>query len=106
MTTTATMEHVDPATGEVTEKDVTGLFNLEPSTPGTVPQGVVDELCRTKTIANDYAQAFGDAVKAQAEKHQVKPGALRRYISALVGDKIEEAEAEAEDLTRLIEAGQ
>lgn len=80
-------------------------FNLEPPTPGVVPERVIFDLRNAYRIAKDYAGALSDALKAQAEKHDVKPGALRRYIAALEGDKVDEAAAEAADLERLIEAG-
>jgi hypothetical protein len=72
--------------------------------PGQVPQPVIDELRQACRTAADFTQAFGDACKAQAEKYKIKPKALRRYITALEGDKLDEAEAEAEDLQALIEA--
>lgn len=80
-----------------------GTFALEPSAePGHVPERVIDELRQARTTAKDYAQAFADAVKAQAEKYRVKPGALRRYVTALEADKLEELDAETDDLDRLI----
>jgi hypothetical protein len=77
-------------------------FSLEPSEPGTVPARVIDELRRAYREATDYAGAFGDAVKAQAEKYMINAKALRRYIAALEGDKLDEAAEEAADLERLI----
>lgn len=81
-------------------------FNLEPSTtPGEVPQRVIDELCEAKRTAQDYAQAFNDAAKAQAEKYKVNAAALKRYVGAIVGDKIETLEVENEHLERLLAKG-
>lgn len=80
-------------------------FALEPSEPGVVPARVIDELRRCYREAKDYTQALADAVKAQAEKHSIAPGALRKYIAALEGDKTDEVSKEIEDLARLIEAG-
>ena len=84
---------IDPATGE---------FMLEPSEPGIVPERVIAELRQARTIAKDHAQAFSDAVTAQATKYQIKPGALKRYVCALEADKLEELDAETDDLDRLI----
>lgn len=85
--------------GEKTE------FALEPSEPGVVPARVVDELRRCYREARDYTQALGDAIKAQAEKHGIDAGALRKYVAALEGDRVEDTRKEIEDLQRLIEAG-
>lgn len=80
-----------------------GTFTLEPGMkPGDVPQRVIDELRHTYRVAKDYAGAFSDALKAQAEKHQIAPAALRRYIAALEGDKLDEATKEANDFERLL----
>ncbi len=77
-------------------------FALEPSEPGRVPQRVIDELCNAYRIAANYAAAFNDANKAQAEKHQIEPKALRKYIAALESDKTDEARKEADDLLGLL----
>jgi hypothetical protein len=78
-------------------------FNLEPTTPGQVPERVIEELRAACHTAVDYAGAFADACKAQAEKYGIKPGALKRYVKALEGDKLEDVEAETDDLQALIE---
>lgn len=80
-------------------------FALEAIVPGVVPPRVIAELREAHRIATDYALGFGDALKAQAEKHKVAPKALRRYIVALESDKVKDAEKEADDLARLIEVG-
>ncbi len=81
-------------------------FDLEPpSSPGHIPERVILELRQACATAADYSGAFSDACKAQAEKHGIKPGALKRYIKALEGDKLDDAEQEAEDLQALIESG-
>lgn len=77
-------------------------FDLESEKPGNVPARVIDELRHCYREAKDYTGALTDAIKNQAEKHKIKPGALRRYIAALEGDKLDEAAAEAADLERLI----
>ena len=70
--------------------------------PGQVPDRVIEELRTACRTATDYGQAFGEACAAQAEKYHIKPKALRRYIVALEGDKLDDVEAEAEDLQALI----
>ena len=72
--------------------------------PEHIPQTVVDLLREACRIAADYSGAFGDACTATAEKYKIKPKALRRYIVALEGDKLADAEKEAEDLSALIES--
>ncbi len=79
-------------------------FELEePLQPGHVPPRVVDELRSAYRVAADYAGAFNDALKAQAEKHAIAPKALRRYIAALESDSLDDARKELDDLSRLIE---
>jgi hypothetical protein len=77
-------------------------FKLESTQPGHVPAGVIEELRRLRTEANEASTDFREAIKVQADKHKVKPAALRRYVIALGRDKVDEAKAEAEDLERLI----
>jgi len=70
--------------------------------PGQIPERVIEELRAACHQAADYAGAFSDCCKAQAEKYKIKPGALKRYIKALEGDKLEDVEAETDDLQSLI----
>lgn len=78
-------------------------FNLEPDAPaGKVPQRVVDELVRCRTEAKDYAQAYTDAIKAQAEKHKLKPSALKKYVNAIEADKREDLRKEVDDVEKLL----
>ncbi len=70
--------------------------------PGQIPERVIEELREACHQAADYSGAFADACKAQAEKYKIKPGALKRYIKALEGDKLEDVEAETDDLAALI----
>lgn len=69
---------------------------------GEVPQDVIYELVAAKVTAKDYAQALKDAIKAQATKYGVKPGALTKYIAALEADKVEDVRAETAALADLI----
>lgn len=100
----------DPeATGSITHIDGDGKrtelgdFKLEPSEPdGNIPQRVIDELVESRRIAKDYAQGYADALKAQAEKYKLKPGALKRYVNAVEGNTLEDLDAEADDLAKLL----
>jgi hypothetical protein len=81
---------------------MTAPFALEPSEPGVVPERVIDELRQFYRVAKDHTGALADAVKAQAEKHSIRPTALRRYIAALENDSLDDAAKEAADLEKLI----
>ena len=84
---------------------MTDDFALEaPGAPGHIPERVILDLRQACHTAADYAGAFTDACNAQAEKHGIKPGALKRFIKALENDKLDDAEKEAEDLQELIAA--
>lgn len=89
---------------EMTSATAAPPFELEaPLEPGKVPERVIDELRTSFRIATDYAGAFSDALRAQAEKHRIHPKALRRYIVALEGDKVGDAKKELDDLERLLD---
>ncbi|HEY1283029.1 MAG TPA: hypothetical protein VGE96_00990 [Steroidobacteraceae bacterium] len=96
----------EPLKGTVTHIDSQGKkteFELEAApVKGEIPERVLDELVQAKTSAKDYASAFADAVKAQAKKYEIKPAALRKYITAREADKLEEVDAELTDLAKLI----
>ena len=78
-------------------------FELEPSVPpGEIPQATIDELRECRRRAKDFAQAFSEAVKAQAEKYGIAPGALRKYVCALEDDTVERVADETADLERLL----
>jgi len=57
------------------------------------------ELENACEVAVDYAGAFRDACKAQAEQHQLEPAALSRYVKARVADKLDKL-AREQDTTR------
>lgn len=79
-------------------------FNLEASDPaGLPPDAVIEELRGCRRTAKEAVKAYADALGAQAAKYKVKRPALKRYIAALEEDAIEEAEAEMNDLERLLE---
>lgn len=92
---TATLYHNDEKVAE---------FGLEAPTPGAPSEYVIAELRRCYREAKDYTGAF--AIKVQAEKHKLKPAALRRYVAALEGDKVADAAQEASDLEMLIEGAE
>lgn len=73
--------------------------------PEHIPTAVIDELREACRIAAGYSGAFSDACKAQAEKHHIAPGALKRYIRALEADKLDAATQEAGDFVILVERG-
>lgn len=86
-----------------TEQPAAPDFALEPTVePGHLPQRVIEELRHSYRVARDYSEAFGDCVKAQAEKHKIVPAALRKYIAALEDDKVPKVRKEAESLQTLI----
>lgn len=84
--------------------DAPDEFALESPVAGIPPAGVIEELRHLRRVAADAVTDYGEALKAQAERHNIKRGALRRYIAALESDKTEDAAEEARDLERLIEA--
>lgn len=85
------------------EGDAGTKFDLEPSpVRGEVPAAVREELVALKVAAKDAAAGFAAAIEAQAEKYGVSRPALRRYITAMAGDKLEALEAENESLAQLL----
>lgn len=79
-------------------------FELAPPQAGVPSPQVIEELRHLRRIAADAVKDYGEAIKAQAEKHGVKRGALRKYIAALEMDKTGDAAEEARDLERLVES--
>ena len=79
-------------------------FALESGVPGEVPSRVIEELRSLRNAQNEATATFRDAVKVQAEKHKLKPKALRRYVNALASDKVDEAKVECEQIVHLIDA--
>lgn len=83
-------------------KKRTSATTEPPAAHEDIPERVLDELVHAKTAAKDYAAAFGDAVKKQAEKYGLKVAALRQYVAARESDKTEEKKAEVKDLADLL----
>ena len=78
------------------------VLEPSPAANGEVPAAVITELRVQYADHKDSGAALSEAIKLQAEKYGVKPGALRRYIAALEQDSVEDVEAECKDLERLI----
>ena len=58
-----------------------------------IPKATIDELVGLRSEAKLAAETFSEAVAAQAEKHNVNKGALKKYVSALEADKLDEETA-------------
>ena len=58
------------------------------------PAATIHELETACAQAKDLAAAFSDAVKSQAEKYQLDPQGLAKYIRARVNDKVDKLRAE------------
>lgn len=67
-----------------------------------IPKGTLDELVACKLQASDYTKSLAEAIKAQAEKHQVDPKALRKAVTAMAADKREEAREEADAVSAIL----
>ena len=67
-----------------------------------IPVPTIDELVAVRHIARDHAQAYTDAIKAQAEKYGIPRSALRRYVNAIADDKIGDLGEEQEALVALL----
>jgi hypothetical protein len=77
-------------------------FALESPEPGKVPDNVIAHLRALRKRAKEAGWEFKEAIKVQAEKFDVAPGALRSYVVGLEDDTLSELAAEAADLERLI----
>lgn len=70
-----------------------------------IPSDILDELVVLRTKAKDAAANFTEAVKAQAEDHEIGKGALRRFVCAVEmadSEKMAQFEAEIEAIQRLL----
>jgi hypothetical protein len=68
-----------------------------------IDKATIDELVTLRADARLSAENFSEAIKAQAEKHEITKGALRRYICALEKDALESLSDEQSDLEALLE---
>lgn len=76
---------------------------LEPSPKaGEIPDSVLDELVAGKDRAKNAATDFASAVERVAEKYKVKKGALKRYVTARAGDKLDELREETDSPESLL----
>ena len=73
--------------------------------PGTkrLDAATIEELIGLRSLARGAAETFSEAIKAQSEACGISRSALRRYVCAREADKLQELDAEAEDLARLME---
>ena len=73
--------------------------------PGTkrLDPATIEELIGLRSMARAAAETFSEAIKAQSEACGISRSALRRYVCAREADKLQELDAEAEDLARLME---
>jgi hypothetical protein len=67
-----------------------------------IPQSTLNELVQLCVVRSEAAAQFKEAIKAQAALYEVHPTALRRYVSALAVDEIEELEREINATRELI----
>ena len=68
-----------------------------------ISQAVIDELTELYAASRGASETFSTAVSAQAEKHEIRKTALRRFIAAKYADKLYTLNGEAEDLAKLLE---
>lgn len=68
-----------------------------------IPKQTVNELVGLRSEAKLATETFNEAVAAQAEKHSVNKGALKKYVSALEADKVGKLDEETAALVELIE---
>ena len=81
---------------DMTEDQLRSL--TQPLTPAHI-----DELCDLRASAKAAAEMFTLAIAEQAEKSGLSKGALRRYICAREGDKLEGLATERDDIETLLE---
>ncbi len=68
-----------------------------------IPKATINELVGLRSEAKLAAETFSEAVAAQAEKHSVNKGALKKYVSALEADKVGKLDEETAAILELIE---
>jgi hypothetical protein len=79
-------------------------LTLEATSATNIPnEHVIGELIVLRTRCGTAGADYARAIKRVAEKHKLKPGALKRYVAAVDGDKIKEARVELHDLERLLD---
>ena len=68
-----------------------------------IPKQTIKELVNLRSEAKLAAETFSEAVAAQAEKHNVNKGALKKYVSALEADKVGKLDEETAAILEMIE---
>ena len=68
-----------------------------------IPQATIDELVTLRSDARQSAEAFTEAVAAQAEQYDIPKGALRRYVCAKEKDDLSKLDAEADALATILD---
>ncbi|MFO1351887.1 MAG: hypothetical protein U1F68_14935 [Gammaproteobacteria bacterium] len=61
-----------------------------------IPEATLQELERCYQEAADYADAYRDAIKAQAEKYKLDAKVLRRVVQARAKNKVDELRDEVQ----------
>lgn len=64
----------------------------------------LDELAALKQSAQDAADTFKEAVEAVAGKHDISKGAISKYITARLAEKLDKLEEEADHIGTLLNA--
>lgn len=64
----------------------------------------LDELASLKQSAMDAAETFKDGVEAVAKEHSLSKGAISKYITARLSDKLGKLEEETGDIEKLLGA--
>ena len=64
----------------------------------------LDELAALKQSAMDAAETFKDAVNNVAESSGITKGAITKYITARLSEKLERLEEETSDIEKLLGA--
>jgi hypothetical protein len=67
-----------------------------------IDKATIDELVTLRADARLSAENFSEAIKAQAEAHEIAKGALRRYICAREKGSMETLNEEQADLESLL----
>lgn len=64
----------------------------------------LDELAALKQSAQDAADTFKEAVEAVGKQHSISKGALTKYVTARLAEKLDKLEEETSDIGSLLNA--
>jgi hypothetical protein len=81
-----------------------GADKQEAALKDTVLRDLSQELVRLKKSADGEAEAYGDAVKAAAEKTGYNASTIRSVIAALASDDFEDKKGKVEQLALAFDA--